>query len=131
MYTSYLFQNRFIEINNCIVFKFYTSALHWLTKIFNVIIFSLGVFSPADTNLSPQQRETLLNCGAECRGVLVSLTFKMFLLAVASWAIFLRPVKATMPRIYVFRAVVLALVSICCGTFWLFYVVQVTEGKSV
>jgi len=52
----------------------------------------------------------------------------MFLLAIASWAIFLRPVKATMPRIYVFRAIVLTLVSICCGTFWLFYVVQVTEG---
>lgn len=55
----------------------------------------------------------------------------MFLLAVALWAIFLRPVKATMPRIYVFRAIVLALVSICCGAFWLFYVVQVTEGKSI
>jgi vang-like len=93
--------------------------------------FHLGFFSPAATNLSPQQRETLLNCGAECKGVLVSLAFKMFLLAVASWAIFLRPVKATMPRIYVFRAIVLALISICCGTFWLFYVVQVTEGMYV
>lgn len=55
----------------------------------------------------------------------------MFLLAVATWAIFLRPVKATMPRVYVFRAIVLTLISICCITFWLFYMVQVTEGKSI
>lgn len=104
---------------------------YYIFNVINIVHWFLGVFSPVETNLSSQQRETLLNCGAECKGVLVSLAFKMFFLAVASWAIFLRPVKATMPRIYVFRAIVLALISICCGTFWLFYVVQVTEGKSI
>ncbi|CAI6368966.1 unnamed protein product [Macrosiphum euphorbiae] len=104
------------------------SLVAFLSPLAMLVLPKLGVFSPAATNLSPQQRETLLNCGAECKGVLVSLAFKMFLLAVASWAIFLRPVKATMPRIHVFRAIVLALVSICSGIFWLFYVVQVTEG---
>lgn len=33
-----------------------------------------------------------------------------------------------MPSIFVFRAVVLLLVLICCFTYWLFYVVQITEG---
>ncbi|XP_050428336.1 vang-like protein 2 isoform X2 [Adelges cooleyi] len=104
------------------------STVAFLSPLAMLVLPKLGVFSPAVTNLSPQQRETLLNCGAECKGVLVSLAFKMFLLALAAWAIFLRPMRATMPRIYVFRAAVLALVSICCVAFWLFYVVQVTEG---
>ncbi|XP_050533485.1 vang-like protein 2 isoform X2 [Daktulosphaira vitifoliae] len=104
------------------------SIIAFISPLAMLVLPKLGFFSPEVTNLSLQQRETLLNCGTECKGVLVSLTFKMFLLALAAWAIFLRPLRATMPRIYVFRAMVLALVSICCTSFWLFYVVQVTEG---
>jgi vang-like len=33
-----------------------------------------------------------------------------------------------MPRIFLFRAVVLVLVLVCTFAYWLFYVVQVTEG---
>ena len=71
----------------------------------------------------------LLSCGAECKGLLVSLVFKLILLAAGAWSVFLRKPGATMPRIFMFRAAVLLLVLICIFAYWLFYIVQVTEGK--
>lgn len=95
--------------------------------MFNVKIEFLGVFSalnPANT-VSQQHRLALLSCGAECKGLLVSLAFKLVLLAAGAWAVFLRGAVATMPRIFLFRAAVLISVFVCTFTYWLFYIVQV------
>lgn len=42
---------------------------------------SPGVFSSVTANLTPQQKAALLACGSECKGMLLSFTFKMILLA--------------------------------------------------
>jgi len=75
--------------------------------------------------VSQQHRLALLTCGAECKGALVSLAFKLVLLAAAAWAIFLRPAVASMPRIFLFRTLVILLVFVCSFVHWLFYIVQV------
>lgn len=93
-----------------------------------VVLPKLGFFPPISPTVNAQRRLQLLACGAECKGLLVSLAFKLVLLAAGAWAVFLRRPQATMPRIFLFRAVVLVLVLVSTFAFWLFYIVQVTEG---
>lgn len=68
-------------------------------------------------------------CGPECDGLLISFVFKLFILAVGSWAVFVRSPKATMPRVYVYRSVVLGLIVIFMVSYWLFYSVRIAEKR--
>ncbi|XP_063990845.1 vang-like protein 1 [Diachasmimorpha longicaudata] len=100
----------------------------FLSPIAMVVLPKLGFFPASSTVLTMQQRLQLLSCNAECKGQLLGLAFKLLLLAIGSWAIFLRPRNATMPRVFLFRAGVLVLTLLCICSYWLFYVVQVTES---
>ncbi|EEB14990.1 conserved hypothetical protein [Pediculus humanus corporis] len=111
----------------------FISAAAFLSPLAMVVLPKIGVFSalnPANT-VSQQHRLALLSCGAECKGLLVSLAFKLVLLAAGAWAVFLRGAVATMPRIFLFRAAVLISVFVCTFTYWLFYIVQVTEQAAL
>lgn len=90
----------------------------------------LGFFASTFENpeLTQIMRTQLLSCNAECKGILVSLTARMVLLALGLWALFIRRPAATLPRIVLFRATILLLVFVSTFAYWLFYVVQVTEG---
>ncbi|XP_076236383.1 strabismus domain-containing protein Vang [Calliopsis andreniformis] len=100
----------------------------FLSPIAMVVLPKLGFFPDSTTVLTMQQKLQLLSCNAECKGQLLGLAFKLVLLGIGSWAVFLRPRNATMPRIFLFRAGVLLLTTLCISTYWLFYVVQVTES---
>lgn len=97
----------------------------FLSPIAMVILPKLGFFPDPTTVLTMQQRLQLLSCNAECKGQLLGLAFKLVLLGIGSWAVFLRPRTATMPRVFLFRTGVLLLTTLCICTYWLFYVVQV------
>lgn len=116
--------SRYIGISILTLF----SLVSFVSPIMMLILPKIGFFPALGASLSAAERAELLSCGAECKGLLVSLCFKLFLLAGGTWAIFLRSSRATMPSIFMFRAVVLLLVFTCCFTYWLFYVVQITEG---
>lgn len=113
--------NRYIAFVVAIILG--TSA--FLSPIIMVILPKLGFFPDSITVLTMQQKLQLLSCNAECKGQLLGLAFKLVLLGIGSWAVFLRPRTATMPRIFLFRAGVLLLTTLCICTYWLFYVVQV------
>ncbi|XP_043259436.1 vang-like protein 2 isoform X2 [Colletes gigas] len=100
----------------------------FLSPIAMVILPKLGFFPDSTTVLTMQQKLQLLSCNAECKGQLLGLAFKLVLLGIGSWAVFLRSRNATMPRIFLFRTGVLLLTTLCISTYWLFYVVQVTES---
>ncbi|XP_012280412.1 vang-like protein 1 isoform X2 [Orussus abietinus] len=100
----------------------------FLSPIAMVILPKLGFFPDSTSVLTLQQRLQLLSCNAECKGQLLGLAFKLVLLGIGSWAVFLRPRNAIMPRVFLFRAGVLVLTMLCICTYWLFYVVQVTES---
>uniref|UniRef100_A0A023F511 Vang-like protein n=1 Tax=Triatoma infestans TaxID=30076 RepID=A0A023F511_TRIIF len=104
------------------------SAVAFISPILMLILPKIGFFPKLGASLSAVEREQLLSCGAECKGLLVSLCFKLFLLAAGSWALFIRKSRATLPSVFMFRAAVLILIFICCFTYWLFYVIQITEG---
>lgn len=74
-------------------------------------------------------RSEQLRCPAECEGLLISLTVKLMLLALGTWAVFWRPTRATMPRIFFLRTLVLLLIFITTFAYCLFYGVRVVEQQ--
>merc|ERR1719273_1364461 len=62
-----------------------------------------------------------LQCGVECDGMLVALSFKLFVLAIGTWAVFYRNPRSTLPRIHIYRALVCLLIVVFLVSFWLFY----------
>lgn len=76
-------------------------------------------------------RSEQLRCPAECEGLLISLTIKLVLLALGSWAVFWRPTRATMPRIFFLRTLVLLLVFVTTFAYCLFYGVRVVEQQDL
>lgn len=108
-------------------FTYLLSIVAFLSPLAMVVLPKLGFFPALSTPILADS-EKLLACGAECRGQLVSLVFKMLILGVSSWAVFLRKPTATLPRFFIFRASILLLVLVCTFAYWLFYIVQVTEN---
>uniref|UniRef100_A0A8C6SR15 Vang-like protein n=1 Tax=Neogobius melanostomus TaxID=47308 RepID=A0A8C6SR15_9GOBI len=74
-------------------------------------------------------RDSLDPCGTPCEGLYVSLAFKLLVLLISSWALFLRPPRATLPRFYVFRCLLMVLVFLFVASYWLFYGVRVLEPR--
>ncbi|KAM9428032.1 vang-like protein 2 isoform 1-T2 [Salvelinus alpinus] len=74
-------------------------------------------------------REALEPCGTPCEGLYVSLAFKLLVLLISSWALFLRPPRATLPRFFVFRCLLMVLVFLFVASYWLFYGVRVLEPR--
>lgn len=66
-------------------------------------------------------RQSQLQCGVECDGMLVSLAFKLFTLVVGTWAVFMRRTRSTLPRVHIYRALVCLLILVFLVSFWLFY----------
>uniref|UniRef100_A0A3Q3X4U2 Vang-like protein n=1 Tax=Mola mola TaxID=94237 RepID=A0A3Q3X4U2_MOLML len=74
-------------------------------------------------------RDTLEPCGTPCEGLYISLAFKLLVLLMSTWALFLRPPRATLPRFFIFRCLLLALVFLFVASYWLFYGVRVLEPR--
>eukprot|EP00095_Tigriopus_kingsejongensis_P007835 maker-scaffold1517_size37798-snap-gene-0.9 protein:Tk07835 transcript:maker-scaffold1517_size37798-snap-gene-0.9-mRNA-1 annotation:"van-gogh" len=98
------------------------SLVAFLSPIFMVALPSFGILG---------LREQQLYCGVECDGMLVSLAFKLFVLAAGCWAVFARESRATLPRIRIFRSLVCLLVVVILISFWLFYLHHVYIQKEV
>nr|XP_040234113.2 vang-like protein 1 [Anopheles coluzzii] len=105
-------------------------AVAFVSPLAMVVLPRVGFFPAAfeSLDLSQNERLRLLACNAECKGMLVSLAARLLLLAIGLWALFLRQPAAIMPRIFLFRSCALLLVLISSFAYWLFYIVQVTEG---
>ena len=74
-------------------------------------------------------RDALDPCGTPCEGLYVSLAFKLLVLLISTWALFLRPPRASLPRFFIFRCLLLALVFLFVASYWLFYGVRVLEPQ--
>nr|XP_020510186.1 vang-like protein 2 [Labrus bergylta] len=74
-------------------------------------------------------RDTLEPCGTPCEGLYISLAFKLLILLISTWALFLRPPRASLPRFFIFRCLLLALVFLFVASYWLFYGVRVLDSR--
>lgn len=112
------------------IFSVILCLVAFVSPLTMVLLPKLGFFSSTFDNqdLTPLVRIQLLACNAECKGLLVSLAARMLLLALGLWALYFRSPVSTMPRIFLFRSIVLLLVLISTFAYWLFYIVQITEG---
>ncbi|XP_053552951.1 vang-like protein 1 [Bombina bombina] len=64
-------------------------------------------------------------CGTPCEGLYISVAFKLLLVVLASWAVFLRSPRYVMPRLVEFRALVVLLLFLFIASYWLFYGVRI------
>ncbi|KAM9836880.1 vang-like protein 2 [Aulostomus maculatus] len=74
-------------------------------------------------------RDKLDACGTPCEGLYISLAFKLLILLISTWALFLRHPRATLPRFFIFRCLLMALVFLFVASYWLFYGVRVLEPR--
>ncbi|XP_063069094.1 vang-like protein 1 [Engraulis encrasicolus] len=68
-------------------------------------------------------------CGTACEGLFISVAFKLLILLLAVWALFLRPPRAALPRVFVFRALLALLVLLLVLSYWLFYGVRILDSQ--
>uniref|UniRef100_A0A8C6YIZ5 Uncharacterized protein n=1 Tax=Naja naja TaxID=35670 RepID=A0A8C6YIZ5_NAJNA len=73
--------------------------------------------------------EQLSPCGTPCEGLFISVAFKLLILLLGSWALFFRRPRAFLPRIFVFRALLMVLVFLLVASYWLFYGVRILDSR--
>ena len=95
----------------------------FLSPILMVVLPQLGVFDSSSRRMN-------LDCDVTCDGMLISFAFKLLILLIGTWAVFFRRPKTTLPRIFVFRALVSLLVLVFLVSFWLFYGVHLLEDSN-
>ena len=106
----------------------------WLGSVVAAVLSVAALLSPLAMLLLPKmpfwdQPWKIQACGPECDGLLISFAFKLAFLSVACWALFFRRPRATMPRIFVFRAVFIVIIVVILICFWLFYSVRIYEKR--
>ncbi|CAL9688399.1 unnamed protein product [Knipowitschia caucasica] len=103
----------------------------FLVPVLSALLGLVALLTPLAFLLLPQLlwRESLEPCGTPCEGLYVSLAFKLLVLLLASWALFLRPPRSSLPRFYVFRCLLMVLVLLFVASYWLFYGVRVLEPR--
>jgi len=106
----------------------------YLGQFLVALLSVLAFLSPIIMVLLPRMewmglRNSQLKCEVECDGLLISFSFKLFILAVGSWAVFYRKPRATLPRVHLFRALISLLLLLFLTAFWLFYAVRLVEQR--
>ncbi|XP_043858571.1 vang-like protein 1 isoform X1 [Dromiciops gliroides] len=74
-------------------------------------------------------RDELEPCGTICEGLFISVAFKLLILLIGTWALFFRHRTVEMPRIFVFRALLLVLIFLFVVSYWLFYGVRILDSR--
>ncbi|XP_053733285.1 vang-like protein 1 [Synchiropus splendidus] len=73
--------------------------------------------------------DRLQACGAACEGLFLSISFKLLILLLAVWALFLRPGRASLPRVCACRAFLTTLTLLLTMSYWLFYGVRILDAQ--
>lgn len=105
------------------------SLFGFLSPIAMVILPKLDIIDWTKRPDGSMVESDVKTCAPECEGLLISFAFKLLILMLGTLALFFRQPKATMPRIFVFRSVVLFLVFVLTFAFWLFYGVRIVREK--
>lgn len=73
--------------------------------------------------------DRLQACGSACEGLFLSVSFKLLILLMALWALFLRPGRASLPRVDVYRGFLTTLTLLLTMSYWLFYGVRILDAQ--
>ncbi|RNA06068.1 Vang 1 [Brachionus plicatilis] len=69
----------------------------------------------------------MTECALECEGTLIAIAFKLFILLLGNWTVFVRRPKSPLPRLNELRAVLIFLLAIITFSYWLFYYVRILD----
>ncbi|XP_044738569.1 vang-like protein 2-B [Chrysoperla carnea] len=127
---SYTFTSYCMKyLNNIITLLLSLTSI--ISPVLMVILPKLGIFTALSSSTLQLQRSSTtlqhLQCNAECKGLLISLIFKLIILIIGSYMLFIRQRSIKMPYIYIYKIFILLLIFISTFTYWLFYYIQVTE----
>uniref|UniRef100_A0ABD2VRH4 Vang-like protein n=1 Tax=Trichogramma kaykai TaxID=54128 RepID=A0ABD2VRH4_9HYME len=115
---------------NCIS-NMITMAILIVSLISPVIMIIWPKFNYIPENLSiltTQQKISYSSCNLECKGHLISLIFKIFLLLIGSYIVIGKKNEAFTPRFSIFKTGTILVTLLCTCSFWLFYIVQITDA---
>uniref|UniRef100_A0A5S6QJB5 Vang-like protein n=1 Tax=Trichuris muris TaxID=70415 RepID=A0A5S6QJB5_TRIMR len=84
-----------------------------------------SVRSSTANGKSPPTYWQTSDCGPDCEGLLIGFSVKMTIMLFGIWALFVRRSGASLPRLYLSRACLLAFLFLCIFAYWLFYVVRI------
>lgn len=103
----------------------------YLARALAVILGLLVILTPVAFLVLPHLLwpERLQSCGTACEGLFISVAFKLLILLLAVWALFFRPARAGLPRVFVFRALLAVLVLLFVISYWLFYGVRILDTQ--
>ncbi|KAF6715599.1 Vang-like protein 1 [Oryzias melastigma] len=103
----------------------------YLTRTLAVILGILVLLTPLAFLVLPHLLwpDKLEPCGTACEGLYISVAFKLLILLLAVWGLFFRPPRASLPRVFAFRALLSVLVLLFVISYWLFYAVRILEVK--
>ena len=68
-------------------------------------------------------------CKTDCQSLVISLSMRLLILLMGTWALFWRKPQSNMPRVFKGRATVVLILFILISVYWLFYVVRVIIMK--
>ena len=113
---------RFCSRNFGFIFTIGILGLAYITPILFIILPRLNLqFS----NTTWQMHEYEI----ECEGLLISISFKLFLVLIGVLALYFGKPKAALPRVYELRALILFLLFILAFSYWLFYSVRIIDAR--
>ncbi|XP_062866566.1 vang-like protein 1 isoform X2 [Trichomycterus rosablanca] len=103
----------------------------YLAVSLSVILCLLALLTPLAFLVLPRLLwpDRLRSCGTACEGLFISVAFKLLILLLAMWALFFRPPRANMPRIFVFRSLLAMLAFLLVLSYWLFYGVRILDTQ--
>ena len=100
--------------------------------LFSLIIGLVSVLSPIAFIVLPivQGKNNDITCKfTSCEGMYISLGVKEIVLIVGLWALYIRPARAFMPRLDVFKVGMMVLTYLVIICFWLFYALRILDSK--
>jgi len=71
----------------------------------------------------------LAECGLECEGALISISFKLSILILGYWAMYMRPQQQqqSLPRLFELKLLLVLTLFIATFSYWLFYSVRIID----
>ncbi|XP_068079456.1 vang-like protein 1 isoform X2 [Danio rerio] len=107
------------------------NCIRFLPLALTLLLGLLVLVTPLSFLILPQLMwpERLQTCGTACEGLFLSLAFKLLILLLAGWALFMRPTRASLPRIAVFRALLGLLTLLLLLSYWLFFGVRILDSQ--
>ncbi|OQR73645.1 vang protein 1-like [Tropilaelaps mercedesae] len=106
----------------------------WMGSVMAALLSIAAFLSPLGMVLLPklplwEQPWKVQACGPECDGLLNGFAFRLCILFGGCWAVFFRRPRATLPRVFVFRAVIMVFTLVVVISYWLFYSVRIYERR--